>query len=39
VEHVARMRDMRSAYKVMIGIPEVKIPLRVHRHRSENDIK
>jgi hypothetical protein len=31
--HVACMRDIRNTYKVLVGKPERKRPLRRHRHR------
>jgi len=33
VEHVVRMREMRSAYNIFIGKHEGKRPLGRHRHR------
>ena len=37
--HVARMGERRGAYRVLVGKPEVKRPLRRPRHRWEDDIK
>jgi hypothetical protein len=39
VVHVARMRDMRNAYSILIGKPEGKRPLRKHRSTWEDNIK
>jgi hypothetical protein len=30
---------MRNAKKILIGKPEVKRPLRIHRHRWEDNIR
>jgi hypothetical protein len=38
-EHVARMRERRSAYKVLVGRPEGKRPLVRSRRRWEDNIK
>jgi hypothetical protein len=37
--HVARMRDMRSAYRVLGGKPEGKRPLEIPRRGWYNTIK
>jgi hypothetical protein len=37
--HVARMVDGRIAFKILIGIPKEKGPLRRSRHRWENNIR
>jgi hypothetical protein len=37
--HVARMRDGRGVYRVLVGRPEGKRPLRRPRHRWEDNIK
>jgi hypothetical protein len=36
--HVARM-GMRNTYRILVGEPERKRPLRRPRHRSVNNIK
>jgi hypothetical protein len=36
--HVARMGEMRIAYKILIGKPEVKRPLGRSRRRREDNI-
>jgi hypothetical protein len=33
------MREMRNAYKILVGKPEGKKPFRRPRHRWEDDIK
>jgi len=38
-EHVARMRERRGVYKVLVGKSEGKRPLRRPRHRWEDHIK
>jgi hypothetical protein len=37
--HVARMGDMRNAYKILVGKPEGKRPLGRPRRRWEDNIK
>jgi hypothetical protein len=37
--HVARMGERRSAYRIMVGKPEGKRPLRRPRRRWEDHIK
>jgi hypothetical protein len=37
--HVARMRERRGAYRVLVGKPEEKRPLGRPRHRWEDNIK
>jgi hypothetical protein len=37
--HVARMRDGRGIYRVLVGRPESKRPLERPRHRWEDNIK
>ena len=37
--HVARMRERRSVYRVLIGKPEGKRPLERLRRRWEDNIK
>ena len=37
--HVARMRDRRGAYRVLVGKPERKRPLGRPRRRWEDNIK
>jgi hypothetical protein len=39
VEYIERVEDMRNAYKVMVGIPERKRPLRRHRRIWEYNIR
>jgi hypothetical protein len=39
VEHVARMGEMRNAYKILVGTPEGKRPLGKSRHKWEDDIR
>jgi hypothetical protein len=39
VGHVAYMGDMRNAYRILVGEPEGKRPLRRPRHRQGDDIK
>jgi hypothetical protein len=39
VEHVARMRDRRGAYKVLVGRPDGKRPPRRPGRRWVNSIK
>ena len=38
-EHVARMKQSRNAYRVLVGKPEGKRPLGTPRHRWEDNIK
>jgi hypothetical protein len=37
--NVARMRDRRGAYRVLVGIPDGNMPLGRPRHRCEDNIK
>jgi hypothetical protein len=37
--HVALMWEKRNAYRMLVGKPEVKIPLRTPRCRWVNNIK
>ena len=37
--YIARMVEMRSVYKVLVGKPEGKRPLGRTRHRCEGNIK
>jgi hypothetical protein len=37
--HVARMREGRGVYRVLVGKPEVKRPLRIPRRRWEDNLK
>jgi len=37
--HVARMGERRDVYKVLVGKPEEKIPLRGPRRRWEDNVK
>jgi hypothetical protein len=37
--HVARMGEGRGVYRVLIGRPEGKRPLEIHRRRWEDNIK
>ena len=37
--HVARMRERRGVYSVLVGKPERKRPLGRPRHRWEDNIK
>jgi hypothetical protein len=37
--HVARMREMRAVYRVLVGKPEGKRPLGRPRGRREDNIK
>ena len=36
--HVARVAESRGVYRVLVGIPEGKIPLRRLRHKWEDNI-
>jgi hypothetical protein len=36
--HVAHKGAMRNAYKILVGKPEGKTPLRRHKYRWEDDI-
>jgi hypothetical protein len=38
-EHVARMRNRRSIYRILVGKPKGKIPLGRPRLRWEDNIK
>jgi hypothetical protein len=38
-EHAARMGDGRSAYRVLVGSPEGKLPFGRSRHKWEDNIK
>jgi hypothetical protein len=37
--HVVHTREMRNVYKILVGKPEGKRPLRRPRHRWEDNIK
>ena len=37
--HIARMDQYRNAYRVLVGKPESKRPLRIPRDRCEHNIK
>ena len=37
--YVARMVERRGVYRVLVGKPERKRPLGIHRHRWEDNIK
>jgi hypothetical protein len=37
--YLARMRDVRNAYNILVGKPEIKRPLGVRRRRWEDNIK
>jgi len=37
--HVAHNREMRGAYRVLVGKPEGKRPLGISRHRLKHMIK
>jgi hypothetical protein len=39
VGHVARMGKMRNAYKILVGKPEGKKPLRRPMHKWEDNVK
>jgi hypothetical protein len=39
VGHVVHMGEMRNAYRILVGKPEGKRPLRKLRHRCEYNIK
>jgi hypothetical protein len=39
VGHIARMEEMRNAYRMLVGKPEEKKPLRRPRRRWENRIE
>ena len=39
VVHVANMSEKRNVYRVLVRKPERKRPLRIPRHRWEDDIK
>jgi hypothetical protein len=36
--HIARMGEIRNAYKILVGKPEGKTPLRRPRHQGEDII-
>jgi len=38
VGYVARMGEMRCAYRVLVGRPDGNRLLRKHRHRWESDV-
>jgi hypothetical protein len=38
-EHVAQMGEKRNAYRILVGKPEEKRPLRRPRHRWVDNIK
>jgi hypothetical protein len=37
--HVARIGDSRGAYRILVGKPEGRKPLGLHRRRWEDNIK
>jgi hypothetical protein len=37
--HVARIREIRNAYNILVGKPEWKRPVRKTRRSWENDIR
>ena len=37
--YVARMVERRGVYRVLVGKPERKRPLGIHRHRWEDNIR
>jgi hypothetical protein len=37
--HVARMREVRGAYNILVGKPEWRSPLGRHRRRWEDNVK
>ena len=37
--HVARIRERRGVYRILVGKPRGKRPLERHRRRSEDNIK
>jgi hypothetical protein len=39
VGHVAHMREMRNAYKIVVGMPAGKRSLGRHKHRWVGNIK
>jgi len=39
VEHVTCMGEMRNAYKILVGRPEVKRPLGRSRRRCEDNLR
>jgi hypothetical protein len=39
VGHVAHMGEKRGAYRILVGRPEGRRPLRRPRHRREDNIK
>jgi hypothetical protein len=38
-EHVARIGEARNSYQILMGKPEGKRPLRIHRRGWEDNIK
>jgi len=38
-DHVARMEESRSAFKILTGKPTVKNPLGKPRHRGKDNIR
>jgi hypothetical protein len=39
VGQVAHMGDMRNVYRILVGKPEGKRPLRRHRHRWKGNVR
>jgi hypothetical protein len=39
VGHIARMREMRNVYNILVGKPERKRPLGRYKHRWKDDIR
>jgi hypothetical protein len=37
--HIARMREMRNAHKMLAGKPEGKRPLKIQMHTRKDNIK
>jgi hypothetical protein len=37
--HIAHMGEKKIAYRILVGKPEEKRPLGIHRRRWEGDIK
>jgi hypothetical protein len=37
--HAARVEEMKNFYKILVGIPEGKRPVRRSKHRREDNIR
>jgi hypothetical protein len=37
--HVSHMEEKKNAYRILVGRPEGKRPLEIHRYRWEDNIK